>query len=58
MIAATVTLNEAYDFPKEVNEIYQSRRDALCDGLHRIAAVALVVALSAAVVTAEEKTTT
>jgi alanine-synthesizing transaminase len=35
-IAATVTLNEAYDFPKEVNEIYQSRRDALCDGLNRI----------------------
>jgi len=35
-IAATVTLNEAYDFPKEVNEIYQSRRDALCTGLHRI----------------------
>jgi alanine-synthesizing transaminase len=35
-IAATVTLNEAYDFPKEVNEIYQSRRDTLCDGLNRI----------------------
>ena len=35
-IAATVTLNEAPDFPAEVNEIYQSRRDALCDGLHRI----------------------
>ncbi len=35
-IAATVTLNEAYDFPKEVNEVYQSRRDALCDGLNRI----------------------
>lgn len=35
-IAATVTLNEAYDFPKEVNEIYQSRRDALCGGLQRI----------------------
>jgi alanine-synthesizing transaminase len=35
-IAATVTLNEAYDFPKEVNEIYQSRRDTLIDGLHRI----------------------
>ncbi|MFM8862134.1 MAG: aminotransferase class I/II-fold pyridoxal phosphate-dependent enzyme [Acidimicrobiia bacterium] len=35
-IAATVTLNEAYDFPKEVNEIYQSRRDALCSGLQRI----------------------
>jgi alanine-synthesizing transaminase len=35
-IAATVTLNEAYDFPKEVNEIYQSRRDTLCGGLNRI----------------------
>jgi len=35
-IAATVTLNEAYDYPKVVNEIYQSRRDALCEGLNRI----------------------
>ncbi len=35
-IAATVTLNEAQDYPKQVNEIYQSRRDALCDGLSRI----------------------
>ncbi len=35
-IAATVTLNEAADFPIEVNEIYQSRRDYLCDGLKRI----------------------
>jgi alanine-synthesizing transaminase len=35
-IAATVTLNEASDFPKEVNAIYQSRRDTLCGGLHRI----------------------
>jgi alanine-synthesizing transaminase len=35
-IAATVTLNEAQDYPKQVNEIYQSRRDALCDGLERI----------------------
>jgi alanine-synthesizing transaminase len=35
-IAATVTLNEAYDFPKEVNEVYQARRDALCNGLNRI----------------------
>ncbi len=35
-IAATVTLNEAYDYPKVVNEIYQSRRDALCEGLDRI----------------------
>ncbi len=35
-IAATVAMNEAQDYPKEVNEIYQSRRDALCDGLNRI----------------------
>ena len=35
-IAATVTINEASDHPKEVNKIYQSRRDTLCDGLNRI----------------------
>jgi len=35
-IAATVALNEAQDYPKLVNEVYQSRRDALCDGLERI----------------------
>ena len=35
-IAATVTLNEAPDHPKLVNDIYQSRRDALCNGLNRI----------------------
>ncbi|MEY2568881.1 MAG: alanine-synthesizing transaminase [Actinomycetota bacterium] len=35
-IAATVTMNEAGEYPKEVNEIYQARRDALCDGLVRI----------------------
>jgi alanine-synthesizing transaminase len=35
-IAATVTLNEAQDYPKQVNEVYQSRRDALCDGLDRL----------------------
>ena len=35
-IAATVTLNEAPDYPRDVNEIYQSRRDTLCDGLARI----------------------
>jgi alanine-synthesizing transaminase len=35
-IAATVTLNEAQEYPKVVNEVYQSRRDALCDGLARI----------------------
>lgn len=35
-IAATVAMNEASDYPKVVNEIYQSRRDSLCDGLSRI----------------------
>jgi alanine-synthesizing transaminase len=35
-IAATVTLNEAVDFPGEVLDCYQRRRDALCDGLDRI----------------------
>jgi alanine-synthesizing transaminase len=34
-IAATVTLNEAVDYPTEVNEVYQRRRDALVDGLAR-----------------------
>jgi alanine-synthesizing transaminase len=35
-IAATVAMNEAPDYPKEVNEIYRGRRDALIDGLDRI----------------------
>ena len=35
-IAATVAMNEAPDFPQEVNEIYRGRRDALIDGLARI----------------------
>ena len=35
-IAATVTLNEQPDYPKVVQEIYQSRRDTLCGGLERI----------------------
>ncbi len=35
-IAATVTMNEAQDYPLEVNEIYTKRRDALIDGLNRI----------------------
>ncbi|MGP8059022.1 MAG: aminotransferase class I/II-fold pyridoxal phosphate-dependent enzyme [Acidimicrobiales bacterium] len=35
-IAAIVAMNEAPDYPKEINEIYHSRRDALCDGLNRI----------------------
>jgi alanine-synthesizing transaminase len=34
-IAATVALREAADYPKEVAEIYQGRRDALCTGLTR-----------------------
>jgi alanine-synthesizing transaminase len=35
-IAATVTMNEASDYPRQVREIYQARRDCLCDGLARI----------------------
>ncbi len=35
-IAATVTLNEASDYPLEVNEVYRARRDALCDSFARI----------------------
>ena len=35
-IAATVTLNEATDFPAEVCATYEARRDALVDGLDRI----------------------
>jgi alanine-synthesizing transaminase len=35
-IAATVTLNEAQDFPDEVLAVYQRRRDALCEGLERM----------------------
>jgi alanine-synthesizing transaminase len=35
-IAATVTLNEAVDHPREVNAVYQRRRDALVDGLARM----------------------
>jgi alanine-synthesizing transaminase len=35
-IAATVTINEEPDFPKEICSVYQSRRDALIDGLARI----------------------
>ena len=34
-IAATVAMNEAPDFPREVNAIYRGRRDALVDGLAR-----------------------
>ncbi len=32
-IASIVTMNEAPDYPKLVNETYQSRRDVLCDKL-------------------------
>jgi len=35
-IAATVTLNEELDYPRHVNAIYESRRNALWDGLDRI----------------------
>ena len=35
-IAATVTMNEAADFPSEARQIYESRRNTLCDGLARI----------------------
>lgn len=35
-IAATVTLQEQADFPREVQPIYQSRRDALVKGLNDI----------------------
>src|SRR5437016_4028429 len=35
-IAAIVAMNEASDYPLEVNEIYRGRRDALCEGLNRI----------------------
>jgi alanine-synthesizing transaminase len=34
-IAATVAMNEAPDFPREVNAVYRGRRDALVDGLAR-----------------------
>jgi alanine-synthesizing transaminase len=35
-IASIVAMNEAPDYPKEVNHIYLGRRDALVDGLGRI----------------------
>ena len=35
-IAATVTMNEDPSYPERVREIYESRRNALCDGLERI----------------------
>ena len=33
---ANALLNEDPDHPREVQPIYQARRDALCDGLNRI----------------------
>jgi alanine-synthesizing transaminase len=35
-IAAIIALNECTTVPKEVREIYRSRRDVLCDGLNRL----------------------
>jgi alanine-synthesizing transaminase len=35
-IAAIVAMNEAVDYPSQLNAIYQSRRDVLVDGLQRI----------------------
>src|SRR3954466_4466439 len=35
-IAATVAMNEASDYPREIHSFYESRRNALCDGLQRI----------------------
>ena len=35
-IAATVTLNEATQYPAELSAVYESRRNALVDGLSRI----------------------
>jgi alanine-synthesizing transaminase len=35
-IAAIVAMNEAPDYPKLVSDIYQGRRDALCEGLARL----------------------
>jgi len=35
-IAAIVAMNEAVDYPDQLNRIYQSRRDALVDGLNRV----------------------
>ncbi|MGH2703171.1 MAG: aminotransferase class I/II-fold pyridoxal phosphate-dependent enzyme [Actinomycetota bacterium] len=35
-IAGIIALNECDQVPKEIREIYRSRRDTLCDGLDRI----------------------
>ena len=35
-IAGIIALNECTEVPKQIREIYRSRRDTLCDGLDRI----------------------
>ena len=35
-IAAIVAMNEASDYPLEINATYQARRNALCDGMNRM----------------------
>ncbi|MDQ3783368.1 MAG: aminotransferase class I/II-fold pyridoxal phosphate-dependent enzyme [Actinomycetota bacterium] len=35
-IAGIIALNECTEVPKQIREIYRSRRDALCEGLERI----------------------
>ena len=35
-IAATVTMNEAPDYPEQACAVYEARRNALIEGLHRI----------------------
>jgi alanine-synthesizing transaminase len=35
-IAGIIALNECEEVPKQIREIYRTRRDALCDGLDRI----------------------
>jgi len=35
-IAGIIALNECVNTPKEIREVYRSRRDTLCDGLERI----------------------
>jgi alanine-synthesizing transaminase len=35
-IAAIVAMNEAQEYPEQLRVIYQSRRDTLIEGLHRV----------------------
>jgi alanine-synthesizing transaminase len=35
-IAGIIALNECTEVPKQIREVYRSRRDALCEGLQRI----------------------